>query len=1228
MANATSTELQELYVAYFGRAADPTGLDYWTNKGITTTKFAADMYAQAEFKDAYGSLTTEAQVNQIYKNLFDREADVTGLTYWTLQVDLGNLKLAEIATHLIWAAKNNSGSSDDKTALTNRTQAAIDYTAEVKNSASAILAYQAQSTSPWVSGDNIGEAIDYLSGIDKDTAATAAGITASVSTIVSNGVPGSADTVSLTTAVDTGSSFSTGAGNDTFNALLTTNNTNTLGSYDILDGGSGTDTLNADIRTALATKKLTSIENVNATFSGAVTLNLGQATDTTTVKNVSSTTAATFSALGSQVANLGVENVASLATTFTYASTSGTQAKSVAVDNVTGGTDAPIVIEGIETLTFTGSGIASSYEIDGTATTLNFAGSANQTVVLDATSIKTSKFDASGASGKINLTTIDQTGVASTTDVSVIGGSGNDTFTLVESNDLSVSGGAGNDTFVMTAIDTSDSVDGGAGTDTISMGMTVAAALDGATRTTFTNVEGITVTDAFDGSLNIRQISSSLDTVNLTMANASIMTGGDTILGNNGTLTVNLGAETSTDGHLDGSLTVSDSGSATTDTVNIVNKTKLTTGANFDVINGQSITSTGYENVGINTGAGTLGAGSVSSSRGAQEVDVATLTITPDSTSAAVSLTVTGNNALHIDTSLTTSSTGLMTVDASGMDAQAAGTKTFIIDATSHGTDGTGNITGPDGDDLIVIGNFKTTIDGGAGSDSLKGGTKIDSISGGAGNDSIDGGGGNDFLNGGAGNDTFTISGTSVSVDGGAGNDTVNMDSTLTAGDTIVGGAGTDTLAIDALTTGAKSVGVSGFEYLRIDTELTAQDMAQFTNNTFTRLVSNVAGTTAYSNVGSTTNELRFITDATTDSTTVTRLVDNTSNELTIGAYTDATATLDNLIIDNEETLNITGGAIDSDDYTVTITNLDAEDLVTINVTGDQNTVITDAIDAQSTAYLTTVNASAAGGTIDIDAGNASLDLTMTGAAADANSLAGGSGDDTITGGSAADSLTGGGGGDSLTGAAGIDTINGGSGDDVISGGSGADIINGGIGTDSMTGGAGADDFKLLNIVNSITSVQADTITDFTIAQTDQIGFSDSDLATLTAVGNMIGLDATDLANGTTLAVLEVNATATVDISGSDTNLDVALFSGNYANAAALQADIRANMSVGALSANDAFLAFYDNGTDTTAAVVSTTAAVSEEAAVAVAIVTDIATLSGLADATTITASNFLLVVT
>ena len=67
---ATKSALNQLYVAYFGRAADPAGLDYWFAEGTTTKAFAAHMHAQAEFQTAYGSKSVEAQVNQIYQNLF------------------------------------------------------------------------------------------------------------------------------------------------------------------------------------------------------------------------------------------------------------------------------------------------------------------------------------------------------------------------------------------------------------------------------------------------------------------------------------------------------------------------------------------------------------------------------------------------------------------------------------------------------------------------------------------------------------------------------------------------------------------------------------------------------------------------------------------------------------------------------------------------------------------------------------------------------------------------------------------------------------------------------------------------------------------------------------------------------------------------------------------------------------------------------------------------------
>ena len=66
MANATATELQQLYIAYFGRAADPTGLDYWTTTGTSKKSFAATMHAQSEFASVK-ALDEAAQVNLLYQ---------------------------------------------------------------------------------------------------------------------------------------------------------------------------------------------------------------------------------------------------------------------------------------------------------------------------------------------------------------------------------------------------------------------------------------------------------------------------------------------------------------------------------------------------------------------------------------------------------------------------------------------------------------------------------------------------------------------------------------------------------------------------------------------------------------------------------------------------------------------------------------------------------------------------------------------------------------------------------------------------------------------------------------------------------------------------------------------------------------------------------------------------------------------------------------------------------
>lgn len=66
-----------------------------------------------------------------------------------------------------------------------------------------------------------------------------------------------------------------------------------------------------------------------------------------------------------------------------------------------------------------------------------------------------------------------------------------------------------------------------------------------------------------------------------------------------------------------------------------------------------------------------------------------------------------------------------------------------------------GWINGDDGNDLIVTGTGRDSLDGGAGNDRLYGGAGNDAIDGGLGNDFIDSGAGNDRLAGRAGADVF-----------------------------------------------------------------------------------------------------------------------------------------------------------------------------------------------------------------------------------------------------------------------------------------------------------------------------------------------------------------------------------------------------------------------------------------------------------------------------------------
>lgn len=86
----TSAQVQQLYVAYLGRAADKAGLDYWMAElnSVPATLTLENLRAnfvnqQPEYSDAYAGLSRLDTVTKIYNNLFSRTPDAAGLTYWT-----------------------------------------------------------------------------------------------------------------------------------------------------------------------------------------------------------------------------------------------------------------------------------------------------------------------------------------------------------------------------------------------------------------------------------------------------------------------------------------------------------------------------------------------------------------------------------------------------------------------------------------------------------------------------------------------------------------------------------------------------------------------------------------------------------------------------------------------------------------------------------------------------------------------------------------------------------------------------------------------------------------------------------------------------------------------------------------------------------------------------------------------------------------------------------------
>lgn len=124
-------QVQKAYIAYFGRPADPAGLELWTQELVGGASIDGIIQAfgnSAESQALYGGDTAEQQITRIYQQLFNRAPDEAGLSYWVNNLETGAISLQAAALTVLSGAVN-----EDRTLIDTKLNAAKVFTWHLNN---------------------------------------------------------------------------------------------------------------------------------------------------------------------------------------------------------------------------------------------------------------------------------------------------------------------------------------------------------------------------------------------------------------------------------------------------------------------------------------------------------------------------------------------------------------------------------------------------------------------------------------------------------------------------------------------------------------------------------------------------------------------------------------------------------------------------------------------------------------------------------------------------------------------------------------------------------------------------------------------------------------------------------------------------------------------------------------------------------------------------------------
>ncbi len=106
-------QVQELYVAYFSRAADDAGLAYWCSlldgdpNNPRLHLISNDFAFSNEYKNEYLHATNELKVAAMYENLFGRTAEAAGVKFWADAMNAGQLTIDNVVTAIASGAQGS-----------------------------------------------------------------------------------------------------------------------------------------------------------------------------------------------------------------------------------------------------------------------------------------------------------------------------------------------------------------------------------------------------------------------------------------------------------------------------------------------------------------------------------------------------------------------------------------------------------------------------------------------------------------------------------------------------------------------------------------------------------------------------------------------------------------------------------------------------------------------------------------------------------------------------------------------------------------------------------------------------------------------------------------------------------------------------------------------------------------------------------------------------------------